>query len=132
MDVDEVIVPVEHSNLQEMMKSITEKENRNDEATKSAGGWSFPSYYFPGSSLMMTSRVKRVRDTKGRTKSINNCDEVKAAGQHLPITCLSGRCRISTIAGNIGKTLHFRDSCPHFLECSKIGDKDFLVEDRVL
>ena len=132
MDIDEVIVPVEHSKLPELMKNITEKEIRNTKAKKSVGGWSFPSYYFPGANSMMMNRIQRVKDTKGRIKSINNCEEVKAAGQHLPVTCLSGSCRMSTIAGKIGKTLHFRDSCPHFLECSKIGDEDFLVEDKVL
>ena len=117
VDTDEVIVPIAHQNYSSMLQHLEKQPRANN-----VGAWQFNSIYFPNlkqtsmeipSYYNMLNRVYH-RSRKANVKSIVSAEEVLTFDNHVSTNCFNkGGCKkIRVSQDSIGKTHHYRKSCP--------------------
>ena len=119
LDYDDIILPLNHKNWEEMIKRIVPK-------SKKATSYYFKNFYFlddmvetkdlePGvpSYMHMLQNVYRSTFTTGQVKSIHLTDDLVALGCHTAQRCFKhrGMCKGHMVPKNVARWQHYRSGC---------------------
>ena len=153
VDIDEVIMPLQHSNWSDLIKDIKMK---TPEAFNNTSTFIFRHALFldneegeedalgvkegiPEWLHMMNHVLRSVRYFPPRynVKSIHSTERVQVVFNHYALECL-GPCQEHNVDPSLGQLNHYRKGCPSSIEdCSEFEEKErdttvWMIKDQVI
>jgi len=138
LDIDEVIMPVEHNNWAEMMEEVVKSSLKVKNETRAS--WNFRNVYFMDEMLdqnepehfsdippylhMMQHVYRSANYTKpGQyVKCFHNPEKALILHNHFPLGCLGGVCTSYPVDTSLAHLQHYRKDCVNTLKKSCKND----------